>query len=188
MSSFAKPMRETGFTMIEVLITLLIVAGVLFGTAALQAYGIKLTQGSGFREQAAVMAGELIERIEANNQGAKDGAYVKDAVIGMGSAPTCDASASACSPQNMAAADLKRFETNLLAHLPGVTAQITRVDHSPASPPAVPNAGPWSYTITITWQQTAHQVKGTTSASSVEKFETLTYTVTRTVNDKSSVL
>ena len=172
-----KPGRN-GFTLIEVLITLLLVAGALLGTAALQAYGLKLTQGSHFRSQAVMAAGEIIERIEANNAGARDGFYVRDAVVGMGAAPTCD---TACGAQDIANADLKQFETNLLAALPSATAKITRVDHSPA-----PAAGPWSYTIEITWVQTAALSKGTKAASNVETTEKMTYSVTRTVHNRST--
>ena len=169
---------QSGFTMIEVLITLLLVAGALLGTAGLQAYGLKLTQGSHFRSQAVMAAAEMIERIEANNTGAREGFYVRDPIVGMGAAPTCE---TACGAQDIASADLKRFETNLLAALPGATARITRVDHSPT-----PAAGPWSYTIAITWVQTAALTKGTTAASTVQTTETMTYSITRTIQNRSS--
>jgi len=170
--------RQRGFTLIEVLITLLLVAGALLGTAALQAYSVKLSQGSHFRSSAVMAAAELIERMEANNRGARDGFYVRDPVIGMGAAPSCE---SSCGAQEIASADLKRFETNLLAALPSATAKVSRVDHSPT-----PAAGPWSYTIEITWVQTATVTKGTTAASSVQTTETMNYSVTRTIQNRSS--
>ena len=182
---------QHGFTLLEVLITLIIIAGALLGTAGMQAYGLKLTHGSQFRSQAVYLAYEMLERIEANNEGAKDinGPYIQDPIIGMGPAPSCDANLSACNGADLAKADLKQFETRLVATLPGVTAKISRVNNSPASPPAAKeNMGPWTYTIDITWQQTAAKPKGTTSDTTVEKTETMTYSVTRTVHDRSSVL
>ena len=175
--------RQGGFTLLEVLITLIIIAGALLGTAGMQAYGMKLTHGSQFRAQAVYLAYEMLERIEANNDGAKDpdGPYIRDPIIGMGSAPTCDANLAACTGKDLANADLKQFETRLLATLPGVTARITRTNH-----PTMANA--WNYTVDMTWQQTAARPKGTTANTNLENTETMTYSITRTEYDRSTVL
>jgi type IV pilus assembly protein PilV len=61
--------RARGFSMIEVLVTLLIISLALLGTAGLQAYSMRLNQGGQFRTQAVFLAADLAERIEANKAG-----------------------------------------------------------------------------------------------------------------------
>ena len=65
---------QRGFTMLEVLITIVVIAGALLGTRR-QAYGLKLTQGSQFfRTQAVVPCpGNHRAPLETNNAGAKVG-------------------------------------------------------------------------------------------------------------------
>lgn len=165
-----------GFTLLEVLITIVLIAGALLGTAGMQAFGLKLTQASQFRTQAVFLATDIIERLEANNDGAKAGAYEKPVVVGGGgAAPNCNV-ATPCTAQDLAAFDLKLFETNLVAHLPGVSAKIE-----------FSGAGPWIYKVVVTWQEPSSRPKGTKAASSAT-VDTLTYTVSRTVYDRSTVL
>lgn len=63
---FCARIRERGFSMIEVLVTLLIISLALLGTAGLQAYSMRLNQGGQFRTQAVFLVSDLAERIEAN--------------------------------------------------------------------------------------------------------------------------
>ena len=175
--------NQHGFTLLEVLITLIIIAGALLGTAGMQAFGLKLTQGSQFRSQAVYLAVEMLERIDANNPGAKAGNYVNDQIVGMGSAPLCDTNVTACTAADAALQDMKQFETKLVAQLPSPTAKI-----SCAPAPCAGNPGPWSYTIDITWVQTASTPKGTKAETTVQTTETLTYSVNRTVYDRNTVL
>ena len=172
--------NQHGFTLLEVLITLIIIAGALLGTAGMQAYGIKLTQGSQFRSQAVYLAVEMLERIDSNNPGAKGGNYVNDKIVGMSAAPACDTSTSACAAADLALQDMKQFETKLVAQLPSPTARITC-----APAPCAANPGPWTYTVDITWVQTASTPKGTKAETTVQTTETLTYSVNRTVYDRT---
>ena len=178
--------NQHGFTLLEVLITLIIIAGARLGTAGMQAYGIKLTQGSQLRSQAVYLAVEMLERIDSNNAGAKAGNYIPvndGQIVGMGAAPACDTSTSACAAADLALQDMKQFETKLVAQLPSPTAQITC-----APAPCAANPGPWTYTVDITWVQTASTPKGTKAESTVQTTETLTYSVHRTVYDRNTVL
>ena len=63
--------REGGFSMVEVLVTLLIIALALLGTAGLQAYSMRLSQSSVLRSQAVFLVADLSERMEANRERAK---------------------------------------------------------------------------------------------------------------------
>ena len=51
--------RQRGFSMIEVLVTLLIISLALLGTAGLQAFSMRLNQGGQFRTQAVFLVADL---------------------------------------------------------------------------------------------------------------------------------
>ena len=60
------PYAQRGFSMIEVLVTLLIISLALLGTAGLQAYSMRLNQSGQFRTQAVFLVADLaIARAQA---------------------------------------------------------------------------------------------------------------------------
>jgi len=67
---------QYGFSMIEILVSLAIIAIALLGTASLQIQAMRTGQGGQFRTQAIIFATDLVERMEANKQAAINGAYV----------------------------------------------------------------------------------------------------------------
>lgn len=163
---------QRGFNMLEVLITMFVIAMALLGTAALQAYSLKVSQGGQFRTQAVVLATDLVERLEANVSGAAAGNYVATLPS---SAGTSDCSASKCSAQEMAQYDLARFQARMQAALPDAAATITRS-----------GAGPWVYTVQITWKERSFKRKDSKS-SVTGTTESFSYTVSRRVNDPALV-
>lgn len=60
----------TGFTLFEVLVTLIVLAIGLLGLASLQAYSLRNNHSSYFRSQANTMAYEIIDLLRANRQNA----------------------------------------------------------------------------------------------------------------------
>jgi type IV pilus modification protein PilV len=62
----APPVAQQGFSMLEILITLVIVATALFGTAGLQTYALLVGKDGQNRTQAIFLATDLLDRIEAN--------------------------------------------------------------------------------------------------------------------------
>lgn len=59
---------QTGFTLIEVLVSIVILAIGLLGLAAMQLQSLKFTQGSQWRSQANFLAYDIVERIRANRE------------------------------------------------------------------------------------------------------------------------
>ncbi|HEX2830953.1 MAG TPA: type IV pilus modification protein PilV [Burkholderiales bacterium] len=163
---------QRGFSMIEVLITMFVIAMALLGTAALQAYSLKVSQGGQFRTQAVMLATDLVERLAANTAAAAAGNYVATLPS---SSTVSDCSASACSPQQMAQYDLARFQDHMQAALPDATATISRS-----------GTGPWLYTVQITWKERSFKRKDSNS-SLAGPTESFSYTVSRRVNDPSAV-
>ncbi len=69
------PRTATGFTLLEVLVAILVLAIGLLGLASLQAVGLQFNQSSQFRTQATNLAYEMADRMRSNRQAARDGDY-----------------------------------------------------------------------------------------------------------------
>lgn len=67
--------KQHGFTLIEVLVTLIIVAVGLLGLAGLQVTGLRNNLSSESRSQATLMANDIIERMRANPVGVANNDY-----------------------------------------------------------------------------------------------------------------
>lgn len=125
--SFPVTFRQRGASMIEVLVSLTIVAFGLLGLAGLQARSMSFQKDSFDRKAAAEMASQLGERIRANYDGFKDGNYSltllpTDATPN--NVPAC-ANLDLCTAAEMAAADWAMWAIALRARLPGSGAYLT---------------------------------------------------------------
>jgi type IV pilus assembly protein PilV len=69
------PPKPNGFSMIEMLIALLIIAVGLLGMAGLQAYSLKNNTSAYFRSQATILAYQLVDAMRANRLGVLNGDY-----------------------------------------------------------------------------------------------------------------
>ena len=163
-----------GFALLEILVTIVLMAIALLGTAAMQMYGIKVTQGAQFRSQAVVLATDLMERLEANNVGAVAGNYVAASLPA--TSTSIDCTANRCTPADMAQYDLTAFARNVAQQLPSASATVSRS-----------GAGPYVYTLTLTWQERSFRAKGAQSASS-STVETFSYTVSRTIYNRAAII
>ena len=104
--------RQHGFSMIEVLIAILVLAIGLLGMAHMQASGMRSTHGAYIRTQATVLAGSIIDSMRANATAARSGNY-DVAFGGTGTAGTIEGD------------DLITWKNDLGALLPGGDGQIT---------------------------------------------------------------
>lgn len=79
MPMFSHPFRkETGATLIEVLIAMVVLAVGLLGLAGLQATSIQSNHSAYYRSQATLLAGDLADRMRANRTEALTNAYLID--------------------------------------------------------------------------------------------------------------
>ena len=76
--------RQHGFSLIEVLIAVLVLAIGLLGMAQMQANGMRSTHGAYLRTQATLLAGDVLESMRANLTAARTGNYN----VTYGNAPT----------------------------------------------------------------------------------------------------
>jgi len=130
--------KQYGFSMIEILITIVIISIALLGSAGLQAYSLKTNMGGQFRNQAAFLVADIIERMEANK------AYSVNALTAYGDAnsttpTTTDCAAAPCSNAVLAAYDVTNWLSAISAVLPQGTGTISGVPGNPASYQVVVN-------------------------------------------------
>ena len=66
---------QGGFSLIEVLIAILVLAIGLLGMAHMQASGMRSTHGAYLRTQATILAGDILDSMRANATAARNGDY-----------------------------------------------------------------------------------------------------------------
>lgn len=130
--------EQHGFSMIEILVTLVIIAVALLGTAGLQAHALKTGKSSEFRNQAIFLSGDIVERMEANKVEAVAGKYVVAAVTTGAVSTVCDT--GGCAGAALTDYDLANWQAAVLA-LPTGRGSITL--DTPGNPA--------TYTIQISW-------------------------------------
>ena len=111
---------QRGDTMIEVLVTIIIIAVGVLGTAALQVTTLKNLSTSHSTSIAAMLADDLGERMRANPDAAND--YVH----GIGNAPDAfpDCVANACTDAQLALYDLGTWWQDATAVLPALSTEV----------------------------------------------------------------
>lgn len=72
---YSSPTAQAGFSLLEVLIAMAIMAVGLLGLAGLQAQGLKNNQSAYFRSQAALFAYDMVDRLRADRVAAIAGSY-----------------------------------------------------------------------------------------------------------------
>lgn len=143
--------RQRGFSMIEVLVTLLIISLALLGTAGLQAYSMRLNKGGQFRTLAVFLVADLAERIEANKPAAILGLY---AAADSSAAPAEDNTcvAGPCDAGTLATFDLASWQRVVAASLPQSSWEVCiDADRNNVCDAAVASSNPINYLIRVSW-------------------------------------
>jgi type IV pilus assembly protein PilV len=145
LDSATKPNANGGFTLIEVLVALVILAVGLLGIAALYVDSLRASRTALLRTQAIAIASDLADRIRANRDActAAGCAYVGVFNGSEGRAPiaSCETTVG-CLPEQLAANDITRWSQGAAMLLPGFSGTIDFV----AGPPN-------QYTITVSWTE-----------------------------------
>jgi type IV pilus assembly protein PilV len=152
MNLLAQRSRARGFTLLEVLISILVVAFGLLGIAGLQAFALKNNQSASYRTVATALANDIIDRIHANPLGADQGHYNKSAIADYETGAGIDCSGM-CTPEQLASRDRYEWEQLVKTALPGGVG-IVCVDGLPAdaATTAAPSCDPGKpYAVKIWW-------------------------------------
>jgi type IV pilus assembly protein PilV len=137
MKTESKHSRRNGFSLIEVLITLVIMSVGMLGIAGLYVQSMQAVRTSMFRHHAVTLAGDVADRIRANPRAAV--AYA-DA---NGEDNNCVLGGANCNPAEMAASDIFLWKAQASESLPG--GDVTIVIDEAVMPP--------SYSITVSWNE-----------------------------------
>jgi type IV pilus assembly protein PilV len=135
--------RDQGFTLIEVLIALVVLAIGMLGIAALYIEGLRASRSALVRSEAVVLASNMADRIRANPEAGA--AYGQPAANNPNA--NCVAGGAGCSPAQMAAHDLRVWLDAIAAQLPEGSGTVEFEDVSP-------NDGiPAAFDVTVTWTE-----------------------------------
>jgi len=143
--------HQRGFSMIEVLVTLLIISLALLGTAGLQAYSMRMNQGGQFRTQAVFLVADLAERLEANKPAAVNGLYqVADSGVPVAANTACIN--GACDSGTLATFDLSQWQNLVSAALPQSSWEVcVDANRDSVCDGAAVVSNPINYLIRISW-------------------------------------
>ena len=128
---------QHGFSLVEVLITLVIMSVGMLGIAGLYVQGLQAGRTSMFRHQAVLIGGDVADRIRANPTAAA--AY--EATTGANK--SCVGGTVNCSPADMATNDIWLWKNQVEAALPSGAIS---VDYTAGA-----GTAPATYDITVSW-------------------------------------
>ena len=120
--------RSQGFSLMEILVTVIVLSIGLLGLAGLQMTGMRDNHSAYLRTQAVTLANDIIDRMRANQDIAKAGNY--DIDIGTAAATPvagCTGTgADNCSASDMATLDVSQWKTKLSELLPSGDGSVAR--------------------------------------------------------------
>lgn len=141
---------QRGFTLIEILVTVFILAIGLLGLAGLTLEGMRNNQGAYLRTQASILAYDMADRMRANKERASD--YAGFSTDGASTTlPACATDAAGCTPADQATVDKVEWTRQIqgvgsdMVLLPGGVGTIQF------------DAATSRFTITVTWDEVARE-------------------------------
>lgn len=149
--------RQRGFTLVEVLVTLVIFAFGMLGVAGLQMVSLSNMDSAQFRSTASLKAAEMAERIRANGGTSYSGVIGTDNKCRTAHYNNRYASPEKCTPAQLAADDVWDWNQELAHRLPSGSGAVcidsTPEDGVPGSP-ACDGTGS-AMAIKVWWTETA---------------------------------
>lgn len=134
---------QSGFTMVEVLVALVVLAIGLLGIAALYLNSLQAGRTAVYRTEAINLAADLADRIRMNRTAqAAYGTSFTDVEVPVG---TC-ATTGGCSDADLASTDLFNWKAEIAEQLPNGEGQVVVTLPVAAGEPA-------SYAVTIRWSE-----------------------------------
>lgn len=145
---------QRGFSLIEILVTLLIVAIGLMGTATMQLTGLSSNQGAYLRSQASILVYDMADRMRLNADGALNGHYdnfkfdVSSPNLGSlkSGAGTCTTDPSGCNTEAQSSTDKYEWAQNIIGAasgnvlLPGAVGSVSKGNEG-------------VFTVSVSWEE-----------------------------------
>lgn len=149
-----KVKAQGGFSLIEVLVSVLVLMVGILGVAAMQMVSFQTNQAAYARSQAIYLAQDILDRMRANPDGYEDSTVYDNVLTTTSSTipndPTCVTTAGGCSSLQMAQQDVREWAHNFVdvlsttdyrPMLPGGVGQLTR------------DGTTNTFTATVTWNE-----------------------------------
>lgn len=176
MTAGACPRRRpaSGLSMVEVLVTVLVVATGVLGVAKLQAAALASTQTSRLRSLVALQTGSLASAMVANPRYWRTSAAPAEVTVRGGTvtesghvlAAGTDCVTTSCTPEQLAAHDLRIWAESMQAHFPTHVASV-RCTHTEPQPAHC--------TIDVSWTEKSVAINRSTALSPAAMSSTQTY-------------
>lgn len=141
---------QSGFTLLEILVSIVVLSIGLLGLAGLQALSLNNNQIAYYRSIASQQAYDMADRIRANSAGVIAGAY-NGITATIPADPDCIT--NVCSPQNMAVADHAQWNASNQRLLPSGIGTVA-------------NGAGGTFVITVSWTEK------TSAGNVVQAFQT----------------
>lgn len=141
---------QSGFTLLEVMVAIVVLSLGLLGLAGLQAASLRNNQTAYYRGIATQQAYDMADRIRANLAGVRAGNYSNLAAGLPAGNPDCFA--AVCSAANIAIADHRQWNTVNAALLPGGGGTVVCEDGA-AGAGCTAATGNWVFNITVMWTE-----------------------------------
>ena len=169
--------RAVGFTLLEVLIAIVVVAFGLLGLAGLQVFALKNNQSATLRVTATNLTTDIIDRMKANYVGVINNQYNRPNTTDYGTA-VVNCRSTGCTPTELAQNDLKEWRDRVRATLPGGDGIVCldSTPNDPAPPATIPTspgcdgAGTTGYAVKIWWYDDRTQVNKASPTTPILKY------------------
>jgi type IV pilus assembly protein PilV len=142
--------QAKGFTLVEVMVSVLILSLGLLGAAGLQTFSLRSNQTAFFRSQATAAAYDIIDRMRVNTKGVADGNYDSVDSNQLPGDPNCIT--SGCTASQLADYDVLSWTSQSLSLLPAGAGTVTVDDMGTAGDPSDD-----VYVVTVLWSDTTDQ-------------------------------
>lgn len=146
-----------GFTLIEVMVSVLILLVGLLGVVGMQMLSLQANRGAYFRSQAVYIGSEILDSMRSNPLAASSylGVFPDDGgVSSIPADPGCATSASGCVPTAAAAQDLREWSRHFADIAPDPNAPGAFRPTIPGAR-ALISANGDEYTVSVTWTERA---------------------------------
>lgn len=141
--------NQTGVTLIEILVAILVMGVSALGVASMQMAGLKYNAGSQTRTQASILASDMMDRIRANREIALIGPlYNTQDFVSSASKPSFNCHSSVCTEEQLVDHDKHVWLEQVSTLLPSGEAEILNIDIT---------ANQRMYQITLRWRFVANE-------------------------------
>ncbi len=134
---------QSGFTMVETMVALVVLAIGLLGIAALYLNSLQAGRSAVYRTEAVNLAADLADRIRSNRTAL--GAYANVFTDAPADVAACYTTAG-CTPAQLAASDLNRWKADIAQLLPNGLGQVAVTLPVGVGEPA-------NYVVTVQWAE-----------------------------------